>query len=226
MPKAPPTSGVSTRTSVSRKPNNCANKARICCGTWVDWCTVRFRLDGSNSAMMARPSSGTPVWRANTNSRCTTQCAFAATAAKLSPPMRCAIAKLLPRLGWINGLSACKAAAASTTGGHSSHAMSINAKASSATARLVATTSTTGWPCQWLWPSASGPWAALRCWGKVAKAVVQVWQMPAKSLACHTPRTPGSARAALRSGADQRAWAQGLRKKAACSIPGTRRSSV
>jgi hypothetical protein len=104
--------------------------------------------------------------------------------------------------------------------------MSIKAKASSATARLVATTSTTGWPCQWLWPSASGPWAMLRCWGKVAKAVVQVWQTPAKSLACHTPRTPGRARAALRSSPDQRALAQGLRKKAACSRPGKRTSSV
>ena len=35
----------------------------IMCGDWVEWWTVRLRVDGSKSATSPRGSSVTPVWR-------------------------------------------------------------------------------------------------------------------------------------------------------------------
>jgi hypothetical protein len=84
----------------------------------------------------------------------------------------------------------------------------------------------TGWPCHSARPAASGGCGGERWPGQVASLVCQGLQAAASAAASNTAHTPSPARAAARSSRRMRACACGLRRKAACSTRGKRRSSA
>src|SRR5215471_9542225 len=116
------------------------------------------------------------------------------------------------------GAPGCAACSGSTTAGRSSTSIVIRSTASYAIAGLSATTTATGWPT-----NPTVPMARACCTGscKPGAAATQgiVPTLPRMSSPVRTATTPGCCRAASTCRSVMRAWAYGLRKKAACSVP-------
>ncbi|MNV80725.1 hypothetical protein D3C71_1743470 [compost metagenome] len=77
-PKAPPTSGDTTRTRPCSRSRHCASTLRIMCGTCVALTTTSWSAWWSQYASTALPSIGTMHWRARSILRRTTTSACAA----------------------------------------------------------------------------------------------------------------------------------------------------
>jgi len=118
------------------------------------------------------------------------------------------------------GASGARAASISTSGASSSYVTSTCSAASSAFARLSATIATTGSPTQVTLSIASGycggDFMPLKC-NSVPTHGSHTF---ATSRPSATRRTPGMVFARDTSIATMRAWAWGLRTKAACSMRG------
>src|SRR5215471_301033 len=116
------------------------------------------------------------------------------------------------------GAPCCAACSGSTTAGRSSTSISIKSTASCAVEGLSATTTATGWPT-----NPTLPIARACCTGsfKPGAAATQGIgpTLPRMSCPVRTATTPGCCRAASTCRPVRRAWAYGLRKKAACSVP-------
>src|SRR5262245_29759035 len=123
------------------------------------------------------------------------------------------------------GAPGCAACSGSITAGRISTSISIKSTASCAVAGLSATTTATGWPT-----NPTLPTARACCTGsfKPGAAATQgmVPTLPRMSCPVRTATTPGCCRAASTCRPVMRAWAYGLRKKAACSVPAIRISST
>ena len=117
--------------------------------------------------------------------------------------------------------------ALSVTAGSSCHSTWMRSAASSASARVRATTMATGSPTQQARSTASGYCGADFMPGKQVSVPTHG---PVTSLASSAPvmtsATPGWRLASVVSMARILAWANGLRRNAACSMRGSEKSSV
>ena len=119
----------------------------------------------------------------------------------------------------ITGASGSSALRASTTGGRSSYSTSISSSASRAEYLSSATTNATSWP----WKRTLSV-ASTACTSALSVGI-QARLSDSRVAPVMTARTFGCASAWLVSIDTIRACATGLRRIAACSMPGTTRSS-
>ena len=127
----------------------------------------------------------------------------------------------------MTGVSEASAVSFSFAAGSSCHSTSISSTASSASARLCATTIATASPCQQARSTAIGYCGADFMPGKqVSVPTHGPVTIFASSAPVITLTTPGARAAALTSRRTIFACAYGLRRKAACSMRGSEMSSV
>ena len=72
----------------------------------------------------------------------------------------------------------------------------------------------------------TGRWVGVTWSAVIGQALMLTPWLSSRSLPVNTPTTPGAAWAAAESMAEMRAWANGLRTMARCSIPGSWMLSV
>src|SRR5262249_38293379 len=116
------------------------------------------------------------------------------------------------------GAPGCTACSGSTTAGRGSTSISIKSTASCAVEELSATTTATGWPTNPTFPTARACCIGSFKPGAAAKQGIGP-TLPRMSGPVRTATTPGCCRATSTCRPVIRAWAYGLRKKAACSVP-------
>ena len=147
-PKAPPTSGLMTRTLCSGMPvTKAVSSSRWMCGVWLDIQIVYSSVPGLYRPMSPRTSSGFGIRRLLTSRwwRTTSAFANAASVPSLSPTFH-SNTTLLGAFSWSCGAPGWVAFSASTTAGSGSQSTWIRSSASCAWPGVSATTAATPSP--------------------------------------------------------------------------------
>ena len=195
MPKAPPTSGATTRICSSSRPIISAIFRRARCGAWLVVHRVRVSRSSRHSATMQRGSMGEGARRGCSTSTCTVENAASKAASQSFERQFLAIkAVSTPSLS------------------SSSRSAKISSAASVAAAWVSAMTAAMGWPIA----------VTLLC-ARIEVGGMRISSMrgftgseprPATSAPLMTATTPGKLRASSRSSELISACARGLRRKA------------
>ena len=209
MPKAPPTSGATTRTRSASIPSTAASSARARCGDWLPSQTVRRPGSVAASAISPRGSSAAGAsrgWRSET--------------------LACPAALRVSGVG-VRQVSRARTASVppgAVSAGRGSISTQTDSAASVAAAAVSATTSATGAPTDVTTSIASAAGGRGRISG--IKGLTEVGPRLAKSAPVKMAATPGRAAASAVSIRAIRPCASGLRTKAAWRQSAIRMSSV
>jgi len=151
----------------------------------------------------------------------------AAKAASTPPVSRLRVKhRLSPSSGWISGVAGSSAVCISVTAGRSCHSTCRCCSASSACARVSATTATTGSPCQQARSIASACCGADFMPARWPSVATHGWQTVATSAPSTIAITPGIARAASRVILTMRQCATGERQYTTCAMRGSLMSTT
>ena len=170
-PKAPPTSGATTRRSDSGMPSRSQITVRTTWGICTEACSVVRPLYRSVAACEPRASSGRAAWRPETMSRSITVGAASSAAAR--PGVAISPATITfdsDSPGCTSGAPGARAASRLTAAGSGSMSSSTCSARSSASAAVSATTTATGSPTYRTRSRASSGWATRTYSGRCSTA--------------------------------------------------------